>query len=411
MRIDINSWDTLWVNVNLATMADDKSDYGVIEHAALAISKGKIAWIGKMNKLPKHEHLSIERIDGQGKWLTPGLIDCHTHIIYGGNRSNEFEMRLQGKSYQEIANAGGGIVSTVTATRAASEDELLAAAVPRLQALHQEGVTTLEIKSGYGLNTDTEIKMLKVAKRLEQLFPVTIRKTFLGAHATPKEYSGNSAGYIDEVCNNMLPAVVKLKLVDAVDVFCENIGFTLEETKQVFEAAKRYNLPVKIHAEQLSNMKGAELASNYKALSADHLEYLNEDGVKKMKEAGMTAVLLPGAYYFLRETQLPPIHLLQKYNIPIAIATDANPGSSPIHSIQLMLNMACTLFKLTPSEALAGVTCNAAKALGLTKTKGSLVVGYDADIACWNIEQPAQLAYQFGVNPLHCLMKKGKLLS
>ena len=408
MNINTSSWETLWLNVNLVTMAEANTDYGIVKNAALAISKGKIAWFGQMNTLPDYDPSAIECIDGEGQWLTPGLIDCHTHIVYGGNRSNEFEMRLQGKTYEEIANAGGGIVSTVTATRAASEDELLTAAIPRLKALHKEGVTTLEIKSGYGLNTCTEIKMLKVANALEQLFPVTIKKTFLGAHALPKEFVGNSQGYIDEVCNKMLPLVVKHHLVDAVDVFCENIGFTLDETKQVFEAAKRYNLPVKIHAEQLSNMKGAELASQYNALSADHLEYLDENGIIKMKEANMTAVLLPGAYYFLRETQLPPIALLRQHNVPIAIATDANPGSSPIHSIQLIVNMACTLFKMTPFEAIAGVTINAAKALGVEKSKGKIAIGYDADIACWDIEQPAQLAYQFGVNPLTRLMKDGK---
>jgi len=411
MTTTTKSWNSLWINVNLATMTEGHTGYGVVENAALAISNGKIAWLGKMSDLPVYDEAQLELIDGEGQWLTPGLIDCHTHIVYGGNRANEFEMRLQGKSYEEISNAGGGIVSTVAATRMASESELLAAATPRLKALHNEGVTTIEIKSGYGLDVDTEIKMLKVAKQLGQNFPVTIKKTFLGAHALPKEYANDSAGYINEVCNNMLPAVAKLGLADAVDVFCENIGFTLAETQQVFEAAKQHGLPVKIHAEQLSNMKGAELASNYHALSADHLEYLSETGVEKMKNADMTAVLLPGAYYFLRETKLPPIELLRKYKVPIAIATDANPGSSPIHSIQLMLNMACTLFKLTPNEALAGVTCNAAKALGLDDTKGKLAVGYDADIACWNIEQPAQLAYQYGINPLNLLMKAGNKLN
>jgi imidazolonepropionase len=412
MHVDTNSWQTLWLNVHLATMSESISDsdneYGVINHAALAISNGKIVWFGPMDDLPIYDKNSINCIDGKGQWLTPGLIDCHTHIVYGGNRANEFEMRLQGKTYEEIAKAGGGIVSTVSATRQATEEQLLNSAKPRLEALHREGVTTLEIKSGYGLDTETEIKMLKVAKALEQQFPVTIKKTFLGAHAIPTEFTGNSQGYIDEVCNNMLPAVAKHNLADAVDVFCENIGFTLPETKQVFDAAKNHNLPIKIHAEQLSNMKGTELASEYDALSADHLEYLDESGVIKMKNADMTAVLLPGAYYFLRETQLPPIELLRQHQVPIAIATDANPGSSPLHSIQLMINMACTLFKMTPFEALAGVTVNAAKALGIDDQKGKIEIGYDADLACWNIEQPAQLAYQFGVNPLTKLMKNGK---
>ncbi len=408
MSIETSSWDTLWLNVNIATMAAEAADYGIVEDAALAISKGKISWIGEMQSLPEFDSSSIQVIDGEGRWLTPGLIDCHTHIVYGGNRANEFEMRLQGKSYEEIANAGGGIVSTVSATRSSTEDQLFESASKRLLALCKEGVTTVEIKSGYGLDTPNEIKMLTVAKRLEECFPVTVQKTFLGAHAVPTEYSGNSQAYIDEVCDKMLPAITDLSLADAVDVFCENIGFTYSETQQVFEVAKKYKLPVKIHAEQLSNMRGAELASTYNALSADHLEYLSEEGVNKMKAGNMVAVLLPGAYYFLRETQLPPIQLLREEGVPIAIATDANPGSSPIHSIQLMLNMACTLFKLTPSEALAGVTRNAAKALGLEQTKGVLAVGMDADIACWNIEQPAQLAYQFGVNPLHILMKSGQ---
>lgn len=408
MSIETSSWDTLWLNVNIATMAAEAADYGIVEDAALAISKGKISWIGEMQSLPEFDSSSIQVIDGEGRWLTPGLIDCHTHIVYGGNRANEFEMRLQGKSYEEIANAGGGIVSTVSATRSSTEDQLFESASKRLLALCKEGVTTVEIKSGYGLDTPNEIKMLTVAKRLEECFPVTVQKTFLGAHAVPTEYSGNSQAYIDEVCDKMLPAIADLSLADAVDVFCENIGFTYSETQQVFKAAKKYKLPVKIHAEQLSNMRGAELASTYNALSADHLEYLSEEGVNKMKAGNMVAVLLPGAYYFLRETQLPPIQLLREEGVPIAIATDANPGSSPIHSIQLMLNMACTLFKLTPSEALAGVTRNAAKALGLEQTKGVLAVGMDADIACWNIEQPAQLAYQFGVNPLHILMKDGQ---
>lgn len=404
------NWETLWINANIATMAEGNVDYGTIFNGALAVSKGKIVWLGTMDELAIINYSSRQILDGKGKWLTPGLIDCHTHIIYGGNRANEFEMRLQGKTYEEIAFAGGGILSTVTATRSASEQELLADAKYRLMALHKEGVTTVEVKSGYGLNLETEIKMLKVAHLLEKELPVTVEKTFLGAHAIPIEFQNNSHGYINEVCNNMLPRISELGLADAVDVFCENIGFTLDETKQVLEAANKFNLPVKIHAEQLSNMKGAELASKYHALSADHLEHLCEEGIKAMCNANMTAVLLPGAYYFLRETQLPPIELLRHYQVPIAIATDSNPGSSPITSIQLMLNMACTLFKLTPCEALAGVTVNAAKALGLSDTKGKIAIGYDADIACWDIEQPAQLAYQFGVNPLTALMKAGKVV-
>lgn len=401
-------WQSVLINVNLATMAEGSSEYGVIENAALAIENGKIAWLGSMSELPSYNQNMVKVIDGQGKWLTPGLVDCHTHLIYGGNRANEFEMRLQGKSYQEIANAGGGIVSTVAATRAASEQELFNSALPRLQSLHEQGVTTIEIKSGYGLDTLNEIKMLKVAGQLATSLPVTIKRTFLGAHALPIEYKDDGNAYIQVVCDEMIPQIAKQQLADAVDVFCEGIGFDLLQTEQVFKAAKKYNLPVKVHAEQLSNLGGTALAANYKALSSDHIEFLDEVGVKAMAESGMTAVLLPGAFYFLRETQLPPIELLRKHDVAIAIATDANPGSSPIHSIQLMLNMACTLFRLTPAEALAGVTRNGAKALGLAHCKGQLAVGFDADLAVWNITQPAELCYQFGVNPLVQLYQAGE---
>jgi len=403
-----DQWQTLWLNVNLATMTNGGENYGEILDAALAITDGKIVWLGKEANLPVFNKDEIEVIDGQSKWLTPGLIDCHTHLVYGGNRANEFEMRLQGKSYQEIAQAGGGIVSTVKATREASEAELFASALPRLTALHQQGVTTVEIKSGYGLDLNNEVKMLKVAGQLAKELPITIKRTFLGAHALPTEYKGEPDAYIDLVCNEMVPAIAEQKLADTVDVFCENIGFNLKQTERVFIAAKEHGLAIKAHAEQLSDLGGTELAAKYQALSSDHVEFLSEQGIKAMSAANMTAVLLPGAFYFLRETQLPPIELLRKHGVAMAIATDANPGSSPICSIQLMLNMACTLFRLTPSEALAGVTCNAAKALGLSKTKGQLEVGFDADIAVWDISQPAELCYQFGVNPLGALLQKGK---
>jgi len=403
-----STWQTLLINVNLATMTEGNSSYGAIKLGALAIANGKIAWLGLAKDLPDYDTNSITIIDGKGKWLTPGLVDCHTHLVYGGNRANEFEMRLEGKSYQEIAKAGGGIVSTVSATRAASEAELFNSALPRLKTLHQQGVTTIEIKSGYGLDTATELKMLKVAGLLAEKLPVTVKRTFLGAHALPVEYKDQADAYIDLVCNEMLPQVAQAQLADAVDVFCEDIGFNAEQTERVFAAAKEQNLPVKVHAEQLSNLGGTELAAKYQALSSDHIEFLDETGVIAMKEANMAAVLLPGAFYFLRETQLPPIELLRKHQVPMAIATDANPGSSPINSIQLMLNMACTLFRLTPVEALAGVTCNGAKALGLFSSKGQLAVGYDADLALWNIEQPAELCYQFGVNPLIKLFRAGK---
>jgi len=407
------SWQTLYINVNLATMTDGSNSYGEINQAALAISEGKIAWLGKEAELPSYDTTTVEVIDGKGQWLTPGLIDCHTHLVYGGNRANEFEMRLQGKSYEEIAAAGGGIASTVKATRIASEEELLASALPRLKALHSQGVTTVEIKSGYGLDTTNEIKMLKVAGLLAEKLPVTIKRTFLGAHALPKEYQGNVDGknaddYLDLVCNEMMPQVVKEKLADAVDVFCEGIGFNLQQTEKVFAAAKKQGLSIKVHAEQLSNLGGTELAAQYGALSSDHIEFLDEAGIIAMKKSAMTAVLLPGAFYFLRETQLPPMDLLRKHQVPMAVATDANPGTSPLHNIQLMLNMACTLFKLTPAEALAGVTCHSAKALGLSQVKGQLAIGFDADIALWDIQQPAELCYQFGVNPLSALLKSGR---
>ncbi|QBG35798.1 imidazolonepropionase [Litorilituus sediminis] len=401
-------WQTLWVNVNIATMSDAGNSYGEIKAAALAVANGKIAWLGKQADLPDFDDNKTQVIDGQGQWLTPGLIDCHTHLIYGGNRANEFEMRLQGKSYQEIAEAGGGIVSTVKATREASKDQLLASALPRLTALHQQGVTTLEIKSGYGLDTETEIKMLEVAGTLAEKLPVTIKRTFLGAHALPVEYKDNPEAYVDLVCNEMMPLVAKRQLADTVDVFCENIGFNLSQTERVFASAQKHGLAIKVHAEQLSDLGGTELAAKYSAKSSDHVEFLSNQGIAAMKQADMTAVLLPGAFYFLRETQLPPITQLREQGVAMAIATDANPGSSPICSIQLMLNMACTLFRLTPAEALAGVTCHAAKALDLSDKKGILAVGYDADIAQWNITQPAELCYQFGVNPLTSLIKAGK---
>ena len=389
-------------------MTDGANSYGAIENGALAIIDGKIVWLGKESDLPTYNPETVNVIDGLGKWLTPGLVDCHTHLVYGGNRANEFEMRLEGKSYQEIANAGGGIVSTVSATRKATESELLASALPRLTALHHQGVTTLEIKSGYGLDTINEIKMLKVAGQLAEQLPVTIKRTFLGAHALPVEYKDKPDAYIELVCNEMIPLIAKDKLADAVDVFCESIGFSAEQTERVFSSAQKHGLPIKVHAEQLSNLGGTALAAKYSALSSDHIEFLDEAGIKAMKKADMTAVLLPGAFYFLRETQLPPMDLLRKHGVPMAIATDANPGSSPINNIQLMLNMACTLFRLTPAEALAGVTCHGAKALGLSKSKGQLSPGFDADIAMWSIDRPAELCYQFGVNPLDTLFVAGQ---
>lgn len=408
LTVDSNSWQLLITNVNLATMTEGSLGYGEITDAALAVACGKVAWLGKESDLPEYNKSLVEVIDGNGQWITPGLIDCHTHIVYGGNRANEFEMRLEGKSYEEIAQAGGGIVSTVKATREASETTLFASALKRLTSMQKEGVTTVEVKSGYGLDTQNELKMLRVATELGKQVAVDIKRTFLGAHALPVEFKDDSDGYINLVCNEMLPAVAQEGLADAVDVFCEGIGFNLAQTERVFKAAQEHKLAIKVHAEQLSNLGGTELAAKYNAHSSEHIEFLDEAGVEAMASKNMVGVLLPGAFYFLRETQLPPIELMRKHGVAMAVATDANPGSSPIHSIQLMLNMACTLFRLTPAEAIAGVTCHAAKALGDSHKKGQLVVGYDADIACWDINQPAELCYQFGVNPLTQLFKAGK---
>ncbi len=408
MTISTANWTTLYTNINIATMTAASNGYGEIMDAALAISAGKIAWLGKASDLPNFDKNTVDVVDGKNQWLTPGLIDCHTHIIYGGNRANEFELRLQGASYEEIANNGGGIVSTVNATRQASEETLFKSALKRLTAMQKQGLTTVEIKSGYGLNVETEVKMLNVATQLSKHLPITVKRTFLGAHALPTEFKNDADGYIDLVVNEMLPQICKQQLADSVDVFCEGIGFNLAQTERVFKAAQQYKLPIKVHAEQLSDLGASELAAQYQALSSEHLEFLSAHGVKAMAQADMTAVLLPGAFYFLRETKLPPIAKLREHNVAMAIATDANPGSSPIHSIQLMLNMACTLFRLTPVEALAGVTCHAAKALGISHYTGMLKVGYDADLAFWDINQPAELCYQFGVNPLTTLIKQGK---
>lgn len=401
--------DLLLTDANIATM-DSTIDapYGAIENAALAIKNGEIVWLGEQSKLPSFDAFATPTLSIKGQWLTPGLIDCHTHLIFAGSRAEEFEQRLQGVSYEQIAAQGGGIASTVKATRAADHEQLFVDAKDRLNTLLAEGVTTAEIKSGYGLDVENEIKILEVARLLNEHHPIDIKTTFLGAHALPPEYKGRADEYIDLVCTQMLEQVVANNLADAVDVFCENVGFSLAQTKQVFDAATKHNLPVKCHAEQLSNQQGAQLVAEYKGLSADHIEYLDENGVKAMAEAGTVAVLLPGAFYFLRETQLPPIDLLQKYNVPIAIASDFNPGTSPLCSVHLMMNMACTLFRLTPEHALAGVTRNAAQALGL-KDRGVLKVGARADIAHWKISHPAQLSYQFGVNKLLNLWILGRI--
>ncbi|WP_091832476.1 imidazolonepropionase [Bosea lupini] len=386
-------------------VADTGTPYGAIEDGIVIARNGRIVFAG-----PSSEVSSIgqaEVIDCEGRWITPGLIDCHTHLVYGGDRAHEFELRLKGASYEEIARAGGGIVSSVKATRAASEDELFASADKRLAALIAEGVTTVEIKSGYGLDTDSEVKVLAVARRLGRERPVGVQTTFLGAHAVPAEFKGRSGDYVDLVCGPMLDAIAEQNLADAVDVFCEGIAFSPEETARVFTAAKARGLPVKIHAEQLSNLGGAALAAGFGALSADHLEHLDEAGVIAMAKAGTVAVVLPGAFYFLRETVKPPIDLLRQHGVPIALATDANPGTSPLTSPLMTMNMGCTLFRLTPEEALAGMTRNAALALGLQDEIGTLEAGKACDLAIWEIERPAELAYRIGFNPLHTRIRNG----
>ncbi|MCF5715103.1 MULTISPECIES: imidazolonepropionase [Pseudomonas syringae group] len=382
----------LWKNCHIASMAHGK--YSIIENAAIVTSGALIEWIGPQAKLAGSEHDNC--IDLGGAWVTPGLIDCHTHTVFGGNRSGEFEQRLQGVSYAEIAAAGGGIASTVRATRAASEDELYSSAERRLRHLLKDGVTTVEMKSGYGLDLENERKILRVIRRLGNTQPVTVRATCLAAHALPPEYTDRADDYINHICNEMLPTLAAEGLVDAVDAFCEYLAFSPAQVEQVFITAGQLALPVKLHAEQLSSLGGSSLAARYKALSADHLEFMTEDDAIAMAAAGTVAVLLPGAFYFLRETQLPPMDALRKHGVPIAIATDLNPGTSPGLSLRLMLNMACTLFRMTPEEALAGVTFNAAKALGMSATHGSLEVGKVADFVAWNIERPADLAYWLG---------------
>ncbi|EKV32799.1 Imidazolonepropionase [Caenispirillum salinarum AK4] len=402
-------WDSLWINVSAATMEPDGAAYGAIEDAAVAVKDGRIAWIGPRADLPDAPESLAETVhDGRGGWLTPGLIDCHTHLVYGGNRAREFEMRLEGATYEELARAGGGIASTVRATREADEDSLLAAVLPRLDALLAEGVTTIEIKSGYGLEREAELRMLRVARRLGEVRPVTVRTTFLGAHAVPPEAKDDPDAYVERVCDDMLPAAADAGLADAVDAFCERIGFTLEQTRRVFDAAKARGLPVKLHAEQLSNLGGSALVAEYKGLSADHIEHLDEQGVEAMAQAGVVAVLLPGAFYVLRETKLPPIDLLRAHGVPMALATDCNPGTAPVTSLLLMLSMGCTFFRLTPEEALAGITRNGAKALGLDD-RGILREGLRADLALWDIGHPAELSYSIGLNPCRAAVHGGRV--
>ena len=383
---------TLWQHCHVATMAQGK--YSIIEDAAMVTAGSLIEWVGPRSQAPTADYAQVH--DLQGAWVTPGLIDCHTHAVFGGNRSGEFEQRLEGVSYADIAAKGGGIASTVRATRAATEDELFASAHKRLRSLLRDGVTTVEIKSGYGLDLANERKMLRVARRLGEALPVSVRATCLAAHALPPEYKDRADDYIEHICNEMLPALAAQGLVDAVDAFCEYLAFSTEQVERVFKVARQLGLPVKLHAEQLSSLHGSSLAARYHALSADHLEFMTEEDAIAMAAAGTVAVLLPGAFYFLRETQLPPMDALRRHGVKIAIASDLNPGTSPALSVRLMLNMACTLFRMTPEEALAGVTQHAATALGMGDTHGSLEVGKVADFVAWQIDRPADLAYWLG---------------
>ncbi|WP_321850032.1 imidazolonepropionase [Pseudomonas paraveronii] len=382
----------LWQHCHIATMAH--GNYSIIEDAALVTVGSLIEWIGPRSEVPTADYAQVH--DLQGAWVTPGLIDCHTHTVFGGNRSGEFEQRLEGVSYADIAAQGGGIASTVRATRAASEDELFESAHKRLRSLLRDGVTTVEIKSGYGLDLASERKLLRVIRRLGDALPVSVRATCLAAHALPPEYKDRADAYIDHICSEMLPALAAEGLVDAVDAFCEYLAFSPEQVERVFKVARQLGLPVKLHAEQLSSLHGSSLAARYQALSADHLEFMTEEDAIAMAAAGTVAVLLPGAFYFLRETQLPPMDALRKHGVKIAIASDLNPGTSPALSVRLMLNMACTLFRITPEEALAGATQHAATALGMGATHGSLEVGKVADFVAWQIDRPADLAYWLG---------------
>ncbi|MDM0014361.1 imidazolonepropionase [Variovorax sp. J22P168] len=404
---NLASADGVWDHLRLApgALADDRAIEG---EAAIVVADGHVRWVGDRTALPA-DCAALPRFDGGGALVTPGLVDCHTHLVYGGQRANEFALRLAGASYEEIAQAGGGIVSSVRATREADEDALFAQSAPRLEQLLADGVCAIEIKSGYGLALAHERKQLRVARRLGEAYGVTVRTTFLGAHALPPEYAGRSDDYIDRVCREMLPALAAEGLVDAVDVFCERIAFTLAQTERVFQAAQALGLPVKLHAEQLSDMGGAALAARYGALSCDHIEHLSAEGIAAMREAGTVAVLLPGAFYTLRDTQLPPIAALREAGVPMAVSTDHNPGTSPALSLLLMANMACTLFRLTVPEALAGITRHAARALGLQDTHGAIGPGMPANFVLWQLQDAAELAYWFGQRPPRTVVRQGRI--
>jgi imidazolonepropionase len=398
-------WDRVWLGASLATMAgrpayNDRhaGDPAELRDAVLAIKDGRIAWIGTRQELDTLQWSATTVTQANGLWITPGLIECHTHLVHGGDRSNEFAARLRGATYEEISRAGGGIVSTMRATRAASEDQLLDQSLPRALALAAEGVTTLEIKSGYGLDLDNEMKMLRVAQRIGEITGLTVIKTFLGAHALPPEFAGRQEDYVRHVCDDMLPAVANAKLADAVDVFCERIAFSPEQTRRIFDRAREFGLNARLHADQLSDGSGGELAAECGALSADHLEYTSERSLQRMAERGVVAGILPGAFYYLRETKLPPIERLRELNIPMAVSTDCNPGTSPIASLLTAMNMACVMFRMTAAEALRGATVNAAKALGLAKDRGTLEVGARADLAVWRIRHPEQLCAEVSVH-------------
>jgi imidazolonepropionase len=400
------SWDLLLTNARIATMQDNDVAYGVIESAAIGIAEGRIAWIGPESDLPSR--VNCRKLSLNGRWLTPALIDCHTHLVFGGDRAEEFEQRRSGVTYEEIAKAGGGILSTVKATRNASQDELAKAAAVRLHTLSREGVSTIEIKSGYGLDVDNEIKMLRVARSLAGLSGISVSTSFLGAHTVPPEFNGKADQYIEMLCKEALPQAADAGLVDAVDAYCESIAFSTDQVARLFETAAALNLPVRLHADQLSDTGGAELAASYHALSADHLEYTSESGVRALASAGTVAVLLPGAFLTLGETHRPPVDLLREHKVPIAVATDCNPGTSPVCSLRAAMNLATSLFKLTPEECLAGVTREAARALGLLHDRGTLESGKRADIAVWDIGHPRELTYWLGLNELSDLFINGR---